>query len=195
MINIEFVKEAHVYLIDGIIVPSVTEILRETLFPDLYENIPQYILEKASKRGKKIHKAIEKENDTDLSFSENLAYKEWLFLKNKYEIQCYKNEVLVHYKNLYCGRIDLIAKIEDTFIICDIKTTYKLNIEYISWQLSFYKYAYENMFNKKLSKAYCIWLPNKKMGKLVEIETKSKIDVINLAKNIEDQVKEAVNLF
>ena len=43
---IEFIEESHTYLIDGVITPSVSEILN-FIFPDKYSNIPKQILYKS----------------------------------------------------------------------------------------------------------------------------------------------------
>ena len=55
---IEFIEKEHIYLIDGIIVPSVTQLLKK-LFPCKYENIPEKILEDKSIYGIELHKFIE----------------------------------------------------------------------------------------------------------------------------------------
>ncbi|MEI3508718.1 MAG: hypothetical protein V8R01_06445 [Bacilli bacterium] len=55
---IEFIEEEHIYLIDGVIVPSVTQILNK-VFPKKYEGVPDYILNKKASYGTKVHKLIE----------------------------------------------------------------------------------------------------------------------------------------
>ena len=64
---IEFLPEQHIYLIDGVITPSVSEILR-FIFPDKYKAIPPHILANAAKFGTNIHSAIEAfENDQEFT--------------------------------------------------------------------------------------------------------------------------------
>ena len=55
---IEFLEEEHVYLLDGVIIPSVSEILY-FIFPDKYKNINLATLNKKAEYGSKIHEAIE----------------------------------------------------------------------------------------------------------------------------------------
>ena len=42
---LEFIEETHTYLLDGKIIPSATQLLKE-IFPLKYDNVPINILEK-----------------------------------------------------------------------------------------------------------------------------------------------------
>ena len=53
MAIIEFIEETHTYLLDGVIIPSVSEIISD----DTYASIPPHILQFAATRGKAIHLA------------------------------------------------------------------------------------------------------------------------------------------
>ena len=86
---------------------------------------------------------------------------------------------MISYNYDYCGRFDMIAKVGKDICLCDIKTTAELDIEYLSWQLSFYELA----TNKYFDKLYAIWLPKKELGQLVEIERRTKKDLV---KKLED---------
>ena len=55
---IEFLEEPHIYLVDGIVVPSVSEILH-FIFPDKYKNVNKAILEAKAKYGTQIHESVE----------------------------------------------------------------------------------------------------------------------------------------
>lgn len=62
MPELTFDEPTHTYRLDGIVVPSVTSILKVL---GGYEGIPQHILDKAAARGSAIHKATEfYDNDT-----------------------------------------------------------------------------------------------------------------------------------
>jgi hypothetical protein len=176
---IEYIDEAHLYLLDGVIIPSVTQLL-EKVFPDKYKGIPKEILERKANYGSKVHsmiERIEKGRETGLddeivididSVSMAIAYDEYLELRTNNNIEVVSQEEIVHYKNLYAGRYDMIAKVNGELSLVDIKTTAKLDKEYLSWQLSLYELA----IGKKFDKLYCIWLPKNNSGKLVEIERK-----------------------
>lgn len=56
--NLTFNAELHEYRIDGIVIPSVTQILEAAGLSDV-SRIPKDILERASNFGKAVHKAIE----------------------------------------------------------------------------------------------------------------------------------------
>ena len=56
--KLEFDKETHTYIKDGIILTSVTQLLQE-LFPLKYENVPKEILNQKAEYGSSVHKLIE----------------------------------------------------------------------------------------------------------------------------------------
>ena len=68
----------------------------------------------------------------------------------------------------------MIARIGEDLCLCDIKTTAELDLEYLSWQLSFYELATGKTFDK----LYAIWLPKKELGELVEIERKPRKELL-----------------
>lgn len=168
---IEYIEEEHLYLLDGIIIPSVTQLL-EKVFPDKYKGIPKEILERKATYGTKVHQLIEdyenkKEYQIDSVYIE-LSFKQYLEIKEKNNLEVVSQEEIVHYKNYYAGRYDMIANVNNELCLVDIKTTAKLDREYLSWQLSLYELA----IGKKFDKLYCLWLPKNGLGKLIEIERK-----------------------
>ena len=170
---IDFIEDGHIYLKDGIITPSVSEILH-FIFPNKYDGVPDYILERKAKYGSKVHEAIEKLEKTseiiELNTYQELAIEQYLKLKVKYGINVLEQEQVISYNYDYCGRFDMIAQIGSDKCLCDIKTTAELDKEYLSWQLSFYELA----TGKRFDKLYAIWLPKGELGQLVEIERKPK---------------------
>ena len=57
--KLEFDKETHTYIKDGIILTSVTQLLQE-LFPLKYENVPKEILNQKAEYGKSVIKKLSK---------------------------------------------------------------------------------------------------------------------------------------
>lgn len=166
---IEYIDEIHTYLIDGIIVNSVTQILH-MIFPDKYKNVPKWVLENKANYGTEVHSIIEKiengeEPKVDSIYVEE-AVKQYFKIKKESKLEVLEQEQIVAYRNLYAGRFDMIANVGDKKSLCDIKTTAELDKKYLSWQLSLYELAY----GKEFEKFYCIWLPKGGLGKLVEIE-------------------------
>lgn len=174
---IEFIEESHTYIKDGIILKSVTQILQE-LFPEKYDGIPKKILEDKSVYGIEFHKFIEiietKNPKRPLAyikryFNPNIyqieSLKDYLAIKEKYNINITECEKMVSYKYKYCGRLDLKGYVNGKSAIIDIKTTYELDELYVSMQNSLYELA-----DGKVDELYCIWLPKGKLGKLIKLE-------------------------
>jgi len=174
---IEYIEEIHTYLYNGVIIPSVTQILQEKLFQNKYKNVPEYILSKKAKYGSQVHSIIEKiENNEE--YNENSVYikesiNQYKDIKKKNNIKVISQEQIVCYEGIYAGKYDMIAEVNQLNCLIDIKTTAELDKEYLSWQLSMYELA----IGEKFDKLYCIWLPKGGLGKLIEIERKSKEEI------------------
>ena len=56
--TLEYIDEDHIYLVNGVIVPSITQLLK-VKFGRKYEGIDQETLNKAADAGTKVHEAIE----------------------------------------------------------------------------------------------------------------------------------------
>lgn len=184
METLEFLESEHIYLKNGILVPSVTQIL-QLIFPNKYKNVDKTILNKKASFGTEGHSVIEKLDVSDINIAKNqildiknkdleVCIREYLRLVKKYKIEPLEHEKMVSYRYLFCGTLDLIANIEGTRSLCDIKFTAELDKEYLSWQLGMYALA----LNETFEKYYCIWLPKKELGQLVEIKPKTKEEIL-----------------
>lgn len=179
---IEYIDEIHTYLYNGVIIKSVTQILQEKLFQDKYKNVPEIILQKKATYGSRVHSLIEKiENNED--YEENSVYinesiKQYKEIKDKHKMQVISQEQVVCYKGLYAGKYDMIAKLDNQICLVDIKTTYEVDEEYLSWQLSMYELA----IGREFDKLYCLWLPKGGVGKLIEVKRKSKEEIEKVIK-------------
>lgn len=192
---IEFIKEQHLYLVDGILVKSVTQIL-QLIFPDKYKNVDKKILNNKASFGTEGHLIIETLDVSDINKAKNQALniqnkdlqvciREYLRLVEKHKITPLEHEKMVSYKYLFCGTLDLIANISGIRSLCDIKFTAELDKEYLSWQLGMYALA----LNEKFEKYYCIWLPKKELGQLVEIKPKTKEEILKKLEELKCQEK------
>lgn len=181
---LEFDKENHIYLKDGVILRSVTQILKE-LFPTKYDGIPENILNEKARYGTELHKFIEiiekkkpkrplayikKYYNPDIYQIESL--KDYLDIKKKYNIEITDSEKMVVYKDIYCGTLDLKGTVDNKKAIIDIKTTYDLDELYVNWQNSLYEMASE-----PVDELYCMWLPKGHLGKLVKLERINEKDL------------------
>lgn len=184
--NITFLEEQHIYLVGGVITPSVSEILH-FIFPDKYKGVNKRILNRKAEYGTKIHEsiemyeaniktmAIEEAFDVtvqamDLTYIQEASLRQYIKLKRENLLQVLSQELMIQYEGKYAGRFDMIADIGGNVCLCDIKTTAELDEEYLSYQLSYYELAIGKVFDK----LYAIWLPKKGLGVLKEIKRKPK---------------------
>ena len=181
---IEFIEDTHTYLVNGVITPSVSTILGSTIFSNKYYGVKKETLDAAASFGTNVHKAIELDNPFGLDSEEMKAYDTYLELTFEEGIKPVSQEMIVHYGEQYAGTLDMIANWNGVLSLGDIKTTYQLDTEYLSWQLSLYEKAYCDLFKKpKFEKLFCIWLPKKRKGKVVEIKRKTGEEINELLKN------------
>jgi hypothetical protein len=191
---IEFIEESHTYLIDGVITPSVSEILH-FIFPDKYKNVNQKVLNQKAEYGSKVHEAIEcLEQNKDLpklDINQEFSLGQYKRLKEKNNINVLMQEQIINYQTEYAGRFDMVAMVNGNLSLCDIKTTAQLDKEYLSWQLSFYELANMSVYHtEQFEKLYAIWLPKKGYGELIEIERKSINELLRVIKEFKESRKE-----
>lgn len=172
--KVVFDELEHTYTLDGKKLSGVTALLHRQLFGSKYDGIPKHIMEQAAERGNAIHREIEMyESFGGENFDDEVnAY---IKLKNKYGFETIATEWLVSDNEHVASSIDVIFDTGKGLVLCDIKTTSKLDIEYLSWQLSIYKYLLllDNP-KTKVGWLFACWLPKKQYGipKMVEVREK-----------------------
>ena len=188
MERLEYIDSSHQYLYDGCLIPSVSAILR-FVFPNKYANIPAQILAAKASWGTAIHSAIEC-HEQGLPFSltpmQQITFEQYLRLKEENQIEVVEQETIVHFKDMYAGRLDMIANVNGKRSLVDIKTTAKLDIESLEWQLGLYQLAYGEIFQK----CYVLWLPKKDLGRLVEIKPKKLTEILEVLAEYEESKHE-----
>lgn len=183
-----FNEETHEYRLGDKILPSVTTILEKTLFERKYEGIDENVLKKAAEYGSLVHSEIEQYIKRGaLGFSTELY--NYITIQEENKIRPIHSELQIHDDKM-AGTIDIVAELGGKGkvarnILADIKTTYKLDKEYVSWQLSFYAYMYEKKYNVKIHELYAIWLRENEF-KLVKVERKTKKQVENVLQEFEN---------
>lgn len=149
--DLEYFDDEHQYLVDGIVVPSITQMLKFK-FSNKYDRVGQGTLKRASEKGTEVHRAIEEwcKNGTESELKELRNFK---FLKKKYEFEVLENEVPVILFDLdsghpiSAGRLDLVLEDKDGKIGgADIKRTSVLDKEYLAYQLNLYRIAYRQSY-------------------------------------------------
>lgn len=159
---IEFDEETHTYLVDGIIVPSVTQILK-VRFGGKYDWVNHKTLQAAAERGTRIHKAIE---DHCLCGYDDGSQeiRNFDFLLKIHKLKVVENEVpvVITKEGFTCaGRLDLILE-KDGLCVADIKTTSNIDKEYLAAQLNLYRIGYEQTYKKSITAIYGVHLKGDK---------------------------------
>lgn len=142
---LEYIAEDHIYVVDGVIVPSITQLIRAKM-PDKYANVPADVLEKAAAAGTAVHEAIEA-YCKDGTMTDSVELRNFIFLKKQYGFEVLNNELPVILfwggEPIAAGRIDMIVHNDNGIGGIDIKRTAALDKEYLSYQLNLYRLAYE----------------------------------------------------
>lgn len=145
--TLEFDDEAHRYIVNGIITPSVSKLL--SLKFDDYQNVPKAVLQAAADRGTEMHKAIEVYEKTGKE-SDLQEFRNYLFLKRHFKIENVENELPVAYFEdglpVFAGTIDQVCRIDGVPAINDFKRVSVPNKEKIAYQTNLYRLAYNQTF-------------------------------------------------
>jgi hypothetical protein len=168
-----FDELAHTYMYMGANLSGITSLLHRTLFADKYNGISPEVLAKAAEYGHNIHEQIEIVDSLGVE-SDHPSVQDYCRMKKENNLVPLVNEYLVSDEKAYASSIDIVF---DDFTLADIKTTSRLDMEYLSWQLSIYAYLFE-MQNPglKVPRLLAIWLPKPRYGSstLVEVPRKTK---------------------
>lgn len=139
--TLEYFDDTHTYLYDGLMLPSVTQILGVKYKND-YASVPPAVLNNAAKRGTAVHKAIENFNVSGYDDGSE-AVRNFKFLQKQYGFEVLDSELpLVLFKDdmpIACGRLDMTMLMDGETGIADIKTVSALNKEKIAYQLNLYR--------------------------------------------------------
>ena len=148
---LEYIDETHTYLVDGVIVPSITTILK-LKFGNKYDGISKEVLDKAAQKGTRVHEAIENFCKTG-EIVDLKEVKNFMFLQRQYKFDVLDNEVpIILFKDnvpIAAGRLDLVLKIDDKIGLGDIKRTSVLDKEYLAYQLNLYRIGYFQSYGVK----------------------------------------------
>lgn len=174
--TLEFIPSEHLYICDGIIVQSVTQLLKRK-FGGKYDGISTEVLSTAAERGTRIHKAIEEYCKTGRN-EDTPEVRDFKFLQHHYNFMVYGNEmpiILDFAGDTYAGRLDLILNMnpaDPCYAVADIKTTSTLDKDYLGHQLNLYRLGVEQCYDISIQKLYGIHLKDGKR-KMVEVPIRS----------------------
>lgn len=144
--GVVFNPVGHTYTLNGKMLNGITHVIKDKLFPDEYKNVPEHILKQAAIRGSEIHKVIEMWDSCSIKTNGSIELENYIDLsyRNKFLLHHIQSEYLVTDGEQYASAIDKVYEDGNGgVILADIKTTYTLNMNYVSWQLSIYKYFFK----------------------------------------------------
>ena len=142
---------------EGLELSGITSIIKQFICPNIYAEVPAEVLESARVRGTKLHSLLElyangtfanvTEEDADIIENFNamaLALEDYT---------CLASEYVVSNNELTASPIDLLAlDYVGNLVIIDLKTTSTLNVDFVTWQLNFYRYFLEIQTGLKTDK-------------------------------------------
>lgn len=157
-VQITLEEETHTYRVDGKVLPSVSEIMREAS-ENHYAAIPIATLEKAADRGKRVHRAVEMFERFGIEPEDDEIkpyFIQYRIAKRLEGFEVLESELMMT-NGEYCGTIDILANLKGFTTLIDIKATAKINDDLLEVQLA----AYDKLLvhNDKTPMAhYCLQL-------------------------------------
>lgn len=151
---LEYIDESHTYVYDGVILPSITQVLK-IKFGNKYNGVSKEILQRASERGTEVHKAIEDYEKSKIDNPKCKELRNYKFLKSRFHFKCIDNEVpiilFLDGKPACAGRIDLVLEENGDVGIGDIKRTSIFDKEYVAYQTNLYRIGYQQTYGVDIS--------------------------------------------
>lgn len=166
-----FEELTHKYFLNGKELSGITSLLKRQGLNTNYDGIPEDTLDRAKQYGSLVHQQVEMYDAMGCTTPTTEELCKYQKLKEKHLLKVRANEYLVSDLEHVASCIDVVL---DDNSLADVKTTSKLDEEYVSWQLSIYAYLFERQNpGKTVPHLYAIWMPQKKReAKLVELKRK-----------------------
>ena len=169
---------------------GITSTLLKKLFPSKYDGVPKDVLAKAAEKGSKVHADIELYEKLGVTpvTQEGRAYAD---ITRKNGMIMLESEYLVTDFQNYASSIDVIYEVQENVVdLADVKTTYKLDKDSISWQLSIYAYMM-SLCNPhvKVRKLLGIWLRADK-AEIIEVKRHTDEEVIRLIESVNSDTED-----
>ena len=143
--ELEFAENNHIYKIDGIEIPSVSEIMKP-LSADFYNGIREETIAFAANRGSGVHQAIENFlifGIADIEPESQGYFDAFIKWYEKTQPTLVSTEKQIYHKIFrYGGTADFICYVGDCLTLVDFKTTATLNKMLVGVQLEAYKQAF-----------------------------------------------------
>lgn len=177
-----FIEDTHTYIYGDNVLQGITGMINRQLFPDKYTNIPEFVLKRAAERGSLIHSQCQFADVTGFE-PESIEARNYVDIRRSAGYYPVANEYTVSDLEHFATNIDCVwgkDDVDNSVALVDIKTTSKLDEEYLSWQLSINADLFELQNpHLKVSDLYGVWLRGE-IGKLVPIKRKTTAEVARL---------------
>lgn len=171
--NVIYIEDTHEYFTPEFKkLHGITGFINDQLFPNKLNGIPENVLTLATERGKQVHKECEN-IDIEGIEPESSQGDNYLKLKCNYNLTHIASEYIVTDNEFIASPIDktYLGFSPNSVILGDIKTTYKLDMLYLSWQLSIYAYLFERQNpHLKVDSLIAIWLRGDDNDTIVPVE-------------------------
>jgi len=171
---LEYIDETHTYIFDGVILPSITQMLKFK-FGNKYNSVDEKVLKKAAEKGTAVHQAIEDYEKRSIDDASCVELRNYKFLKKQFDFKCLDNEVPIvlfhNNKPIAAGRVDLIIEDKGKVGIADIKRTSVFDKEYVAYQTNLYRIGYQQSYGVEISFLRGIHLRDK-VRKYIELPIK-----------------------
>lgn len=132
MANFIFNAEKHEYTVDGVVIPSNTQILKAEGFLD-YSKIPVGVLEASQKFGSAVHRTTEYNdksilNEDELDDNLRPPLEAWRNFNKDYRTEITLIEAMLYSKIWwFAGMLDRIVAIDGESTLVEIKTPYEIS--------------------------------------------------------------------
>ena len=191
--GVVFIENPRGYWVGETHLEGLTGMIGRQLFPDKYKAVPEKILAKAAERGHRIHEEIQVYDMFGEISSDEVRW--YADMKESEQFDVLDSEYLVTDGTHFASAIDKVMIKDGKVCLGDVKTTYQLDKEYISWQLSIYKYLF-NLINPdiEVDKLYAIWVRNgATLHEVDEIPQKDVIELLNCERQGIQYIKKEVD--
>lgn len=126
--DLEFIESSHTYLYRGVIIPSVTQLMKRSS-EEHYQGISEQRLAIAANRGTRVHQAIHDYETFDLMTTDEEVkpyLTEYIIAKSRYGFKPLCQEFALT-NGVYAGTLDMLAELDGRQVIIDLKATSVLN--------------------------------------------------------------------
>lgn len=169
--EVEYYEDGHIYLVDGVRLPSITGMLRMR-FGGKYAGVSPETLRRAADRGTQVHAAVEAwvKTGAEADLPELRGFR---WLTEHAGMTPIRSEVPLvlcdkRGEAIACGRCDLVMRKDADLCGADIKRTSTFDREYVAAQLNLYRIAYRQSWGEEWTRLYGLHL-REWMRRLIEV--------------------------